>query len=236
MIRKVIFIILALFTLITLTSCKENNLNGNSISQYKNYDKTTSKFDYVAFGIQHHETSSLANIGLSEEEIEFVNKPLGKNLELLTRIDIINLGILNESQLKEFNVYCDKTKSNHFKLSFIIPNDQNANDYGMQIIDITNLDYLSEKQINQGFSYHLYFESKKLNLNQITEEAEKVLAVDNISKLILNDTFAGIYLHNYSVKDDKVTLRFYVIYANLVTSNDEINLDYAKLKWFEIDL
>jgi hypothetical protein len=230
---------------VSLVSCSDDIPTGN-INPYKTYDQYTTEYDYIAFGIQHQNPKDLALLGLNEDEIEYLTSQFGKNpgniedgwssftSTFLCKNDIINLGILNNSQQAEFESYCERTKSNAFNIAFIIPKDENSNNFGKQIINIRNLNSISESLQEDGLGYHLYFESTILDYNQIINEAKNVLNCEIISRILLNDTFGGIYLHHYSVSEEKLILNFYVIGADVIIEDEETYLDHNILKWFEI--
>jgi len=214
--KKIVSIILVVITLLILTSCK-NEENGGSISPGKNYAKVF-KLDFIAFGVSHElETWGFGTIpddrvDLSEIDMEYIYSPLGRNrLSLLTKEDIIKLGILDEAQRGDFENYVERSKSNAFKIGFCISNDTESENYGKQIIWITCLDWIIDKEVRKEVGYNLFYESKILDFDDILDAAKDAVQVDGFSWEFLNSSFTGIFLHDYLNTEETTILNFYVI-------------------------
>lgn len=228
--KKIVSIILVVITLLILTSCK-NEENGGSINPGKNYAEVF-KLDFISFGVTHKlaswsvDTIQDNGIDISEIDMEYLRAPLGRDgSSALSKDDIINLGILDEEQKEDFEDYTERSKNNAFKIGFCISNDTASENYGKQIIWITNLGWIENKEVREELGYNLFYESKILDFNYILEAAKDEAKVDEFSKSFLNDDFTGIYLHNYSKVEEETILNFYVMMLEEETKVNLVKFD-----------
>src|SRR5690606_969115 len=104
-------------------------------------------------------------------------------------------------------------------------NDTASENYGKQIIWITNLGWIENKEVREELGYNLFYESKILDFNYILEAAKDEAKVDEFSKSFLNDDFTGIYLHNYSKVEEETILNFYVMMLEEETKVNLVKFD-----------
>lgn len=235
--KKIASIIVLVIFLFMFTACTENKDNsGGSISPNKTYSEEL-KLNFVSFGITHQLTSLSADdirksgIDISELDLEYLRSPLGNlGLTSLSKNDIINLRILDEQQKEDFEDYVERSKNNTFKIGFCISNDPESENYGKQIIWITNLGWIDNKEVREELGYNLFYESKILDFDDILDAAKEAAKVDEFDKSFLNDDFTGIFMHGYSKNDEEIVLNFYVMEldveakANLVKFDVTLNI------------
>lgn len=227
-------IIIALLGLMAFGLVACNKDGGGNISPYKDYDLSFD-YDYVAFGV-HRFVNGLSESGIDAEDVVLMNKPLNSETKLLSGNDLLALGLLNDSQKLDFQNYCQETDCRYFKLSLIIPNDPQSDDYGKQLIRITNLDYLTDHQIDDGLAYNLYYESTILVFDQLKAAACTALGVSSIDPFVLNNSDTGIYFWDYESTNDTVTLKFYVINAQVLEEDSGTYLNQYTMEWFDFQL
>jgi len=228
---------LALMSLMAfgLVACdKGPDFNGGNISPLKNYDDSFD-YDFIAFGVNRF-SNDLSISGIGAEEMARINQPLNSDTRLLMKDDLLALGLLNENQKQDFIAYCESTGCNYFKLSLVIPNDPQSDDYGKQMIRITNLETLTDEQIEEGFSYNIQYESTILVFEQLVNAACAALGVVSIDPFVLNSDVTGIYLWDYEISNEAVTLKFYVINAIVGTDSGGTYVDQLTMEWFDIQL
>lgn len=232
--KKIVSIIVLVISLFTLGACTNNNeKNGGSISPYKQYAETL-KLDFITFGVTHEfvtwgfGTIPDTTIDISEIDMEYLRSPLGRDrLSLLSKEDIINLGILDEEQRENFEYYTEQSESNAFKIAFCISNDTESENYGKQIIWITNLDWIDNQEIREELGYVLFYESKILDFYDILQAAKVAAQVDEFSQPFLNNDWTGIFLHNYSTTEENTILNFYVMTLEEETKANLVKFDLA---------
>lgn len=219
--KKIVSMIVLVISLFTLAACDSDEVGGN-ISPSKNYSEVL-KLDFIAFGVEHRFiTFSSDEIDrnvdeISTEDMEYLKSPLDSRVydpilgPSLNGDDIVNLNILDEDQKLDFEYYTEQTKSNSFKIGFCVSNDTESANYGKQIIWITNLGWIDDKEFRDELGYNLFYESKILNLSDILDAAKVATQVDEFSQSFLNDDFTGIFLHNYINTEETTILKFYVM-------------------------
>lgn len=233
--KKIIFALLCLMAFGMAGCEKDPGYHGGNISLNKDFD-ISFEYDYIAFGVNRFNAEGLSSSGLDSEDIERMNKPLNDDTRPLMKDDVLSLGLLNDNQKQDFLDYCESTNCAYFKLSLIIPNDSEAADFGKQMIRLTNLENLTDEQIEDGFSYNIFYESTILDFDQLVNAACEALSVSNIDPFVLNNSDTGIYLWNYENVKDTVTLKFFVINARVLNENSETYLDQYTMEWFDIQL
>ncbi|MFA5420374.1 MAG: hypothetical protein WC341_18110 [Bacteroidales bacterium] len=232
--KKIMFALLSILAFGLVACDKGPDFNGGNISPNKNYDASLD-FDFIAFGVNRF-SSGLSISGVDAEGMALINKPLNSETRLLSKDDLLALGLLNENQKQDFVAYCEATGCTHFKLSLVIPNDPESDDYGKQMIRVTNLDCLTDEQIENGFSYNILYESTILDFDQLVNAACTALGVASIDPFVLNSDSTGIYLWNYEISGDAVTLKFFVINAVVSSDSHGSYVDDLTLEWFDLQL
>ena len=233
---KKIFFTMLCFLALGLVACnKEPDFHGGNISTKKNYD-ISFDYDYVAFGVNRFNADALEISGLDSGDIELINKPLNSETRLLMKDDLLALGLLSDNQELDFIDYCEATGCNYFKLSLVIPNDPDSADYGKQLIRFTNLENLTNAQINAGYSYNLEYESTILSFDSIINAAKAALSVASIDSFVLNSDSTGIFLWDYETNGGVVTLKFFVINAMIGTDAGGTFVDDFTMEWFDLQL
>lgn len=233
--KKIIFALLCLLALGLVACNKEPDFHGGNISTKKNYD-ISFDYDYVAFGVNRFDAEAMEISGLDTGDITLINKPLNSETRLLMKDDLLSLGLLSDDQELDFIDYCEATGCNYFKLSLVIPNDPDSADYGKQLIRFTNLENLTNAQINAGYSYNLEYESTILSFDSIINAAKAALSVASIDSFVLNNDCTGIYLWDYETNQGVVTLKFFVINAIVGTDAGGTYVDDFTMEWFDIQL
>jgi len=130
----------------------------------------------------------------------------------------------------DFEDYVERSKNNTLKIGFCISNDPESENYGKQIIWITNLGWIDNKEVREELGYNLFYESKILDFDDILDAAKEAAKVDEFDKSFLNDDFTGIFMHGYSKNEEEIVLNFYVMEldveskANLVKFDVTVNI------------
>jgi len=233
--KKIIFTMLCFLALGLVACNKEPGFHGGNISTKKDYD-ISFDYDFVAFGVNRFDADALEISGLDAEDITLINKPLSSETRLLMKNDLLSLGLLNVDQELDFIDYCEATGGNYFKLSLVIPNDPDSVDYGKQLIRLTNLENLTNAQINAGYSYNLEYESTILSFDQIINAAKAALSIASIDSFVLNSDSTGIFLWDYEANEGVVTLKFFVINAIVGTDAGGTYVDDFTMEWFDLQL
>ncbi|MDR2822777.1 MAG: hypothetical protein LBV58_04495 [Acholeplasmatales bacterium] len=160
----------------------DDDTPGPGISPYKSYSEYYN-LDYIAFcGPIDKEYMIQSGLYISESDRKYLDLPQGINKKYLDNEDILNLGILDKEQKEDFKNYSVQTGDSSFKMEFYISNDTASENYGKQIIWITNLTRIKNIKVRNELGYALYYESKILDFNYILETAKKKLKLMNLVK------------------------------------------------------